>query len=192
MPRARRPAVNHGLCMSPLRNALTHGGCKGKVIMAIQSGVIFVASHTLIRIIFSGLIAQEKQLFRQSFFFYLLRLFSKQKSLTMFCSHLSKQREGKNDLLKQKYSDCEKTRSKKSEAEKTGTGKICNFKKMVTNAFLSRIFFKAFSSSLFHQRMLFSFCKCGFSGLKTFRNPAVYHFNSVTWQSPHKTALHRL
>ena len=160
--------------------------------MAIQSGVIFVASHTLIRKVFSGLIAQGKQLFRQSFFFYLLRLFSKQKSSTLFCSHLSKQSEGKNNLLKQKYSDCEKGRSKKSEAEKTGTRKICNFKKMVTHAFSSRTFLKTFSSSLFRQRMLFSFCSCAFSDLKNFRTPAVYHFNSVTWQSPHKTALHRL
>ncbi len=160
--------------------------------MAIQSGVIFVASHTLIRIIFSGLIARAKHLFRQSCFNYPLRLFSKQKSLTMFCSHLSKRREGKNDLLKQKYSDCEKGRNKKSKTEKTGIEKISNFKKMVTHAFSSRTFLKTFSSSLFRQRMLFSFCKCGFSGLKTFRNPAVYHFNSVTWQSPHKTALHRL
>ena len=160
--------------------------------MAIQSGVIFVASHTLIRIIFSGLIARAKHLFRESFFFYLLRLFSKQKSLTMFCSHLSKRREDKNSLLKQKYSDCEKTRSNKSKTEKTGTGKICNFKQMVANVVFNRTFFKAFSSSLFRPRVLFSFCKCGFSGLKTFRTPAVYHFNSVTWQSPHKTALHRL
>ena len=160
--------------------------------MAIQSGVIFVASHTLIRIIFSGLIARAKHLFRQSFFFCLSRLFSKQKSLTMFCSHLSKRSEDKNSLLKQKYSDCEKTRSKKSEAEKTGTGKICNFKKMVANVVFNRTFFKAFSSSLFRQRMLFSFCGCAFSGLKTFRTPAVNHFNSVTRQSPHKTALHRL
>ena len=160
--------------------------------MAIQSGVIFVASHTLIRIIFSGLIARAKHLFRQSCFNYPLRLFSKQKSSTMFCSHLSKRREDKNSLLKQKYSDCEKTRSKKSEAEKTGTGKICNFKQMVANVVFNRTFFKAFSSSLFRQRMLFSFCGCAFSGLKTFRNPAVYHFNSVTRQSPHKTALHRL
>ena len=160
--------------------------------MAIQSGVIFVASHTLIRKVFSGLIARAKQLFRQSFFFYLLRLFSKQKSSTLFCSHLSKQSEGKNSLLKQKYSDCEKTRSNKSKTEKTGTRKICNFKKMVTNAFLSRTFLTTFSSSLFRQRMLFSFCSCAFSGLKTFRTPAVNHFNSVTRQSPHKTALHRL
>ena len=160
--------------------------------MATQSGAIFVASHTLIRIIFSGLIAQAKQLFRQSFFFYLLRLFSKQKSSTLFCSHLSKRREGKNGLLKQKYSDCEKGRSKKSEAEKTGTKKICNFKQMVTHAFSSRTFLKAFSSSLFFQRVLFSFCSCAFSDLKNFRTPAVNHFNSVTWQSPHKTALHRL
>ena len=160
--------------------------------MAIQSGVIFVASHTLIRIIFSGLIARAKHLFRQSFFFCLSRLFSKQKSLTMFCSHLSKRSEDKNSLLKQKYSDCEKTRSKKSEAEKTGTKKICNFKKMVANVVFNRTFFKAFSSSLFRQRMLFSFCGCAFSGLKTFRTPAVNHFNSVTRQSPHKTALHRL
>ena len=160
--------------------------------MAIQSGVIFVASHTLIRIIFSGLIAQAKHLFQQSFFFYLSRLFSKQKSLTMFCSHLSKRREGKNDLLKQKYSDCEKGRSKKSEAEKTGTGKICNFKKMVTNAFSHPTFLKTFSSSLFRQKVLFSFCSCAFSDLRNFRTPAVNHFNSVTWQSPHKMALHRL
>ena len=160
--------------------------------MAIQSGVIFVASHTLIRIIFSGLIAQAKHLFQQSFFFYLLRLFSKQKSSTMFCFQLSKRREDKNSLLKQKYSDCEKTRSNKSKTEKTGTKKICNFKQMVANVVFNRTFFKAFSSSLFRQRMLFSFCKCGFSGLKTFRNPAVNHFNSVTWQSPHKMALHRL
>ena len=160
--------------------------------MAIQSGVIFVASHTLIRIIFSGLIARAKHLFRQSFFFYLLRLFSKQKSLTMFCSHLSKRREDKNSLLKQKYSDCEKTRSNKSKTEKTGTRKICNFKKMVTNAFSHPTLSKAFSSSLFRQRVLFSFCSCAFSGLKNFRPPAVNHFNSVTWQSPHKMALHRL
>ena len=160
--------------------------------MAIQSGVIFVASHTLIRMIFSGLIARAKHLFRQSFFFYLLRLFSKQKSSTLFCSHLSKQSEGKNGLLKQKYSDCEKGRNKKSKTEKTGTGKICNFKKMVTHVVFNRTFFKAFSSSLFRPRVLFSFCGCAFSGLKTFRTPAVYHFNSVTWQSPHKTALHRL
>ena len=160
--------------------------------MAIQSGVIFVASHTLIRIIFSGLIAQAKHLFQQSFFFYLSRLFSKQKSSTMFCFQLSKQSEGKNDLLKQKYSDCEKGRNKKSKTEKTGTGKIYNFKKMVTHAFSSRTFLTTFSSSLFRQKVLFSFCGCAFSDLKNFRNPAVYHFNSVTWQSHHKTALHRL
>ena len=160
--------------------------------MAIQSGVIFVASHTLIRIIFSGLIARAKHLFRQSFFFYLLRLFSKQKSLTMFCSHLSKRREDKNCLLKQKYSDCEKTRSKKSEAEKTGTGKICNSKQMVSNVVFNWTFFKAFSSSLFRPRVLFSFCGCAFSSLENFPIPAVNYFNSVTWQSPHKTALHRL
>ncbi len=160
--------------------------------MAIQSGVIFVASHTLIRIISSGLITQAKHLFQQSFFFYLSRLFSKQKSSTMFCFQLSKQREGKNGLLKQKYSDCEKTRSNKSKTEKTGIEKISNFKKMVTHAFLSRIFFKAFSSSLFFQRVLLSFCSCAFSDLKNFRTPAVNHFNSVTWQSPHKMALHRL
>ena len=160
--------------------------------MAIQSGVIFVASHTLIRIIFSGLIAQAKQLFQQSFFFYLSRLFSKQKSSTMFCFQLSKQREGKNGLLKQKYSDCEKGRSKKSEAEKTGTENICNFKKMVANVVFNRTFLKTFSSSLFRQKVLFSFCSCAFSDLKNFRPPAVNHFNSVTWQSPHKTALHRL
>ena len=160
--------------------------------MAIQSGVIFVASHTLIRMILSGLIAQAKHLFQQSFFFYLSRLFSKQKSSTMFCSHLSKRREDKNCLLKQKYSDCEKGRSKKSKTEKTGTENICNFRTMIINAFSHPTLSKAFSSSLFRQRMLFSFCKCGFSGLKTFRNPAVNHFNSVTWQSPHKTALHRL
>ena len=192
MPRARRPAVNHGLCMSPLRNALTHGGCKGKVIMAIQSGVIFVASHTLIRKVFSGLIAQAKHLFQQSFFFYLSRLFSKQKSSTLFCSHLSKRREDKNSLLKQKYSDCEKTRSKKSKTEKAGTENICNFRTMIINAFSHPTLSKAFSSSLFHQRVLFSFCSCAFSDLKNFRTPAVNHFNSVTWQSPHKTALHRL
>ena len=160
--------------------------------MAIQSGVIFVASHTLIRIIFSGLIARAKHLFRQSFFFYLLRLFSKQKSLTMFCSHLSKRREDKNSLLKQKYSDCEKGRNKKSEAEKTGTENICNSKQMVANVVFNRTFFKAFSSSLFRPRVLFSFCSCAFSGLKNFRPPAVNHFNSVKWQSPHKMALHRL
>ena len=160
--------------------------------MATQSGAIFVASHTLIRMILSGLIAQAKHLFRQSFFFYLLRLFSKQKSSTMFCFHFPKQREGKNGLLKQKYSDCEKTRSKKSKTEKTGTEKFCNCRQMVTNAFLSRTFSKAFSSSLFRQKVLFSFCSCAFSGLKNFRLPAVNHFNSVTWQSLEKTALHRL
>ena len=160
--------------------------------MAIQSGAIFVASHTLIRKVFSGLIAQAKQLFRQSFFNYPLRLFSKQKSSTMFCFQLSKQREGKNGLLKQKYSDCEKGRNKKSKTEKTGTGKIYNFKKMVTHAFSSRTFLTTFSSSLFRQKVLFSFCSCAFSDLKNFRTPAVNHFNSVTWQSPHKTALHRL
>ena len=160
--------------------------------MAIQSGVIFVASHTLIRKVFSGLIARAKQLFRQSCFNYPLRLFSKQKSLEVFFLHLLKQRERKNGLLKQRYSDCEKSRSKKSEAEKTGTGKICNFKKMVTHAFSSRTFLKTFSSSLFRQKVLFSFCSCAFSDLKNFRTPAVNHFNSVTWQSPHKTALHRL
>lgn len=164
--------------------------------MAIQSGAIFVASRTLIRIILSGLIARAKQLFRQSFFFYLLfyllRLFSKQKSLEVFCSHLLKRREGKNDLLKQNYSDCEKTRSKKSKTEKFGTEKICNFRTMIINAFSHPTLSKAFSSSLFRPRVLFSFCGCAFSGLKTFRTPAVNHFNSVTWQSPHKTALHRL
>ncbi len=160
--------------------------------MAIQSGVIFVASRTLIRIILSGLIARAKQLFRQSFFFYLLRLFSKQKSLEVFCSHLSKRREGKNDLLKQNYSDCETTRSKKSKTEKFGTENICNCRQMVTHAFSSRTFLKTFSSSLFRQRVLFSFCSCAFSDLKNFRTPAVNHVNSVTWQSPHKTALHRL
>ncbi len=160
--------------------------------MAIQSGAIFVASHTLIRIIFSGLIARAKHLFRKSFFFYLLRLFSKQKSLTLFCSHLSKQSEGKNDLLKQKYSDCEKGRNKKSKTEKTGTENICNCKQMVTHAFSSRTFLKTFSSSLFHQRVLLSFCSCAFSDLKNFRTPAVNHFNSLTWQSLEKTALHRL
>ena len=160
--------------------------------MAIQSGAIFVASRTLIRIILSGLIARAKQLFRQSFFFYLLRLFSKQKSLEVFCSHLLKRRECKNGLLKQKYSDCEKTRSKKSKTEKAGTENICNFRKVVTNAFFSRTFSKAFSSSLFRQRVLFSFCSCAFSDMKIFPIPAVNHFNSVTWQSPHKTALHRL
>ena len=160
--------------------------------MAIQSGVIFVASHTLIRIIFSGLIARAKHLFRQSFFFYLSRLFSKQKSSTMFCFQLSKQREGKNGLLKQKYSDCEKTRSKKSKTEKAGTENICNFRKVVTNAFFSRTFSKAFSSSLFRQRVLFSFYSCAFSDVKIFPIPAVNYFNSVTWQSPHKTALHQL
>ena len=160
--------------------------------MAIQSGVIFVASHTLIRIIFSGLIARAKHLFRQSFFFYLSRLFSKQKSSTMFCSHLSKRREDKNSLLKQKYSDCEKTRSKKSKTEQAGTENICNFRTMIINAFSHPTLSKAFSSSLFRPRVLFSFCSCAFSGLKNFRPPAVNHFNSVTWQSPHKTALHRL
>jgi len=160
--------------------------------MATQSGAIFVASHTLIRIILSGLIEQAKHLFRQSFFFYLLRLFSKQKSSTMFSFQFPKQREGKNGLLKQKYSDCEKTRSKKSKTEKTGTEKFCNCRQMVTNAFLSRTFSKAFSSRLFRQKVLFSFCSCAFSGLKNFRLPAVNHFNSVTWQSLEKTALHRL
>ena len=160
--------------------------------MAIQSGVIFVASRTLIRIILSGLIARAKQLFRQSFFFYLLRLFSKQKSLEVFCSHLLKRREGKNGLLKQKYSDCEKTRSKKSKTEKAGTENICNFRTMIINAFSHPTLSKAFSSSLFRPRVLFSFCSCAFSGLKNFRPPAVNHFNSVTWQSPHKMALHRL
>jgi len=160
--------------------------------MATQSGAIFVASHTLIRIILSGLIEQAKHLFRQSFFFYLLRLFSKQKSSTMFSFQFPKQREGKNGLLKQKYSDCEKTRSKKSKTEKAGTENICNFRTMIINAFSHPTLSKAFSSSLFHQRVLFSFCSCAFSDLKNFRNPAVYHFNSVTWQSPHKTALHRL
>ena len=160
--------------------------------MAIQSDAIFVASHTLIRIIFSGLIARAKHLFRQSFFFYLLRLFSKQKSLTLFCSHLSKPREDKNCLLKQNYSDCEKTRSKKPKTDKTGIERICNCRQIVTNAFFNRIFFKAFSSSRFRQRMLFSFCGCAFSGLKNFRTPAVNHFNSLTWQSLEKTALHRL
>lgn len=160
--------------------------------MAIQSGVIFVASHTLIRKVFSGLIARAKQLFRQSFFFYLLRLFSKQKSLEVFCFHLSKRREGKNDPLKQNYSDCEKTRSKKSKTEKFGTEKICNFRTMIINAFSHPTLSKAFSSSLFRPRVLFSFCSCAFSDLKNFRPPAVNHFNSVTWQSPHKMALHRL
>ena len=159
--------------------------------MAIQSGAIFVASHTLIRIIFSGLIARAKHLFRKSFFFYLLRLFSKQKSLTLFCFHFPKQREDKNCLLKQNHSDCEKTRSKKPKTDKTGTERICNCRQMVTNAFFNRTFSKAVSSILFHQRVLFSFCGCAFSGLKNFRTPAVY-FNSLTWQSPHKTALHRL
>lgn len=160
--------------------------------MAIQSGAIFVATRTLIWIILSGLIAPAKQLFRQSFFFYLLRLFSKQKSLEVFCSHLSKRREGKNDLLKQNYSDCEKTRSKKSKTEKFGTEKICNFRTMIINAFSHPTLSKAFSSSLFRPRVLFSFCSCAFSGLKNFRPPAVNHFNSVKWQSPHKMALHRL
>ena len=161
--------------------------------MAIQSGAIFVASHTLIRILFSGLIARAKHLFRQSFFFnYLSRLFSKQKSLTLFCSHLSKRREDKNCLLKQNYSDCEKTGSKKPKTDKTGTERICNFRQMVTNAFFNRIFSKAVSSSLFRQKVLFSFCGCAFSGLKNFRTPAVNHFNSLTWQSLEKTALHRL
>lgn len=97
-----------------------------------------------------------------------------------------------NCLLKQKYSDCEKTRSKKSKTEKAGTENICNFRKVVTNAFFSRTFSKAFSSSLFRQRVLFSFYSCAFSDVKIFPIPAVNHFNSVTWQSPHKTALHRL
>ena len=160
--------------------------------MAIQSGVIFVATRTLIRIILSGLIARAKQLFRQSFFFYLLRLFSKQKSLEVFCSHLSKRREGNNFLLKQNYSDCEKTRSKKSKTEKFGTEKICNFRTMIINAFFNRTFSKAVSSSLFRQKVLFSFCGCAFSSLENFPIPAVNYFNSLTWQSPHKMALHRL
>ena len=160
--------------------------------MAIQSGAIFVASHTLIRIIFSGLIARAKHLFRQSFFFHLLRLFSKQKSLTLFCSHLSKRREDKNCLLKQNYSDCEKTGSKKPKTDKSGIERICNCRQMVTNAFFNRTFSKAVSSSLFRQKVLFSFCGCAFLSLKIFRTPAVNYFNSLTWQSPHKTALHRL
>ena len=164
--------------------------------MAIQSGAVFVASRTLIRIISSGLIARAQQLFRQSLFFYLLRLFSKQKSLEVFFLHLLKQRERKNDLLKQRYSDCDKAGSDKAGTEKAGTEKagtenICNFRKVVTNAFFSRTFSKAFSSSLFRQRVLFSFCSCAFSDVKIFPIPAVNHFNSVTWQSPHKTALHR-
>ena len=160
--------------------------------MAIQSGAVFVASRTLIRIISSGLIARAQQLFRQSLFFYLLRLFSKQKSLEVFFLHLLKQRERKNDLLKQRYSDCDKAGSDKAGTEKAGTEKISNFKQMVTNAFSHPTFLKTFSSSLFFQRVLFSFCSCAFSDLKNFRTPAVNHFNSVTWQSPHKTALHRL
>ena len=170
--------------------------------MAIQSGAVFVASRTLIRIISSGLIARAQQLFRQSLFFYLLRLFSKQKSLEVFFLHLLKQRERKNDLLKQRYSDCDKAGSDKAGTEKAGTEKagtekagtenICNFRKVVTNAFFSRTFSKAFSSSLFRQRVLFSFYSCAFSDVKIFPIPAVNYFNSVTWQSPHKTALHRL
>ena len=160
--------------------------------MAIQSGAIFVASRTLIRIILSGLIARAKQLFRQSFFFYLLRLFSKQKSLEVFCSHLLKRREDKNCLLKQKYSDCEKTRSKKSKTEKAGTENICNFRKVVTNAFSNCTFSKVFSLSSVRQKPLLSFCRYAFSGLKNFLTPAVNHFNSRIWKSPHKTALHRL
>ena len=160
--------------------------------MAIQSGAIFVASHTLIRIIFSGLIARAKHLFRQSFFFYLLRLFSKQKSLEVFCSHLLKRRECKNGLLKQKYSDCEKTRSKKSKTEKAGTENICNFRKVVTNAFSNCNFSKVFSLSSVRQKPLLSFCRYAFSCLKNFLPPAVNHFNSRIWKSPHKTALHRL
>ncbi|WP_295947471.1 hypothetical protein [uncultured Bartonella sp.] len=139
--------------------------------MAIQSGVIFVASHTLIRIIFSGLIARAKQLFRQSCFNYPLRLFSKQKSLEVFFLHLLKQRERKNDLLKQRYSDCEKGRNKKSKTEKTGTENICNCKQMVTNAFLSRIFFKAFSSSLFFPESAFFVLQLRFFRLEKFPNP---------------------
>ena len=160
--------------------------------MAIQSGAIFVATRTLIRIILSGLIARAKQLFRQSFFFYLLRLFSKQKSLEVFCSHLLKRREDKNCLLKQNYSDCEKTRSKKSKTEKAGTENICNFRKVVTNAFSNCNFSKVFSLSSVRQKPLLSFCRYAFSCLKNFLTPAVNHFNSRIWKSPHKTALHRL
>ncbi len=155
--------------------------------MAIQSGAVFVASRTLIRIISSGLIARAQQLFRQSLFFYLLRLFSKQKSLEVFFLHLLKQRERKNDLLKQRYSDCDKAGS-----DKAGTENICNFRKVVTNAFSNCNFSKVFSLSSVRQKPLLSFCRYAFSCLKNFLPPAVNHFNSRIWKSPHKTALHRL
>ena len=165
--------------------------------MAIQSGAVFVASRTLIRIISSGLIARAQQLFRQSLFFYLLRLFSKQKSLEVFFLHLLKQRERKNDLLKQRYSDCDKAGSDKAGTEKAGTEKagtenICNFRKVVTNAFSNCNFSKVFSLSSVRQKPLLSFCRYAFSCLKNFLPPAVNHFNSRIWKSPHKTALHRL
>jgi len=175
--------------------------------MAIQSGAVFVASRTLIRIISSGLIARAQQLFRQSLFFYLLRLFSKQKSLEVFFLHLLKQRERKNDLLKQRYSDCDKAGSDKAGTEKAGTEKaetekagtekagtenICNFRKVVTNAFSNCNFSKVFSLTSVRQKALLSVCRCAFSGLKNFLTPAVNHFNSRIWKSPHKTALHRL
>ncbi len=160
--------------------------------MAIQSGAVFVASRTLIRIISSGLIARAQQLFRQSLFFYLLRLFSKQKSLEVFFLHLLKQRERKNDLLKQRYSDCDKAGSDKAGTEKAGTENICNFRKVVTNAFSNCNFSKVFSLSSVRQKPLLSFCRYAFSCLKNFLTPAVNHFNSRIWKSPHKTALHRL
>ena len=160
--------------------------------MAIQSGAVFVASRTLIRIISSGLIARAQQLFRQSLFFYLLRLFSKQKSLEVFFLHLLKQRERKNDLLKQRYSDCDKAGSDKAGTEKAGTENICNFRKMVTNAFSNCNFSKVFSLTSVRQKALLSFCRYAFSCLKNFKIPAVNHFNSRIWKSPHKTALHRL